>query len=98
MIKLSNKHYLILNILTIVVEFAILMLVKNGVIRSDYWLDVGVNFAVYLSVIAVEALLLYLTFKVVGENNQKSLLISQLVIFPIIFIVLLYKLTVFYDW
>lgn len=95
---LLNKYYLISNILLIIIEFIILILVKIRVIRSDYWLDVGGNFAVYLSYILLEILFLYLTYRVVGENNQKSLLISQLIIFPIIFIIMLYKLTIFYDW
>lgn len=74
------------------------MLVKKGIIRSDFWLDVGFNFFFYLSVLGLEIMLLYLSFKIENEDNQKSLLISQLVIFPIIFVGMLYKLTVFYDW
>jgi hypothetical protein len=96
--KLSNRVYLFSNVILIIAEFIILMLVKKGVIRSDYWLEVGLNYFLYLSFLGLESMLLYLSFKIDDEENQKSLLISQLVIFPIIFIGMLYKLTVFYDW
>lgn len=89
---------LLLNIVLIFIEFIILFLIKNGIIRSDYSLEVGLNFFMYLSILGLEILLLYLSYKVKEDGNRKSLLISQLVIFPIIFIGMLYKITVFYDW
>ena len=91
----SIKRVLAYNVVLICIEVIIMMLIKLNIIISNYGFEVRFNLLFYASIIGLQALIAYLTTRVKYDQNQKNLLIAQLIINPILFLLILSELNVF---
>lgn len=89
-----NYSLIVSNAILICIEIILIVFIKLSFISSNFGLEVSLNYIFYLSIIGIQIILTYLIYKLKNDRNQRSLLISLLLIFPILFILILNELNV----
>ncbi len=92
---LKTRLFLIcVNIAMLVTEIGLMFLIKYNLIKSNYALEIFYNVICYGAIIGLQALLLFLTTQMKNTRNKNNLLLAQLIIFPAIFILILFDMNV----